>query len=288
MKKTAYITFLLTALLLFCTSVATAQDPEPTVTEKIERGAEELFNGIFGTGSKESEEEEESAESNVRVTVEEDDSSDEVAPSEFIGYFTLESLVTKNGRPNRDGPAIITYYIDEYSFAVTPKTDEGETTMIYDRREREVTTKTVNKDGDRAATITPMLRIRVNVEDRSVAEGAYTIEETGRTKTIEGYSCTEYRVETEDATTLAWATDAIPLDWRNIASFVQAKGPGGASHPTNIYGVDGVVLEAHMTSKRKDEVTDYYLKEIHEGSIPEEVFSLDGYQVNDLGSIFGN
>lgn len=261
-------------------------DPKPSPTEAIEQGAEKLFNGLFGT---EKEEADETEEQDVSVTVEEDDRDRVVEPSEFIGSFTLETQTTKNGRPDRDGPSRVTYYIDEYRFAVAPEAEEGEgqSFMIYDRQEREVITKTISKKGERSASITPMLRIKIGVEDRSVREGEFSVEPTGRSKTIEGHTCQEYRVETEDDLAMVWVAPAIPLDWRVLADFMQVKGVGGAAQASNLYGLEGVVLEAHLAEKGKDVVTDYYLRDLQQGSVPTEVFSLEGYEVSDLGSIFG-
>ncbi|MEM9987672.1 MAG: DUF4412 domain-containing protein, partial [Bacteroidota bacterium] len=208
-------------------------------------------------------------------------------PNDFIGSFILEYHQQKNGKPERGSPAQIAYYLDAYRFAIEPKEDDTQTILIFHRDEKKVTQKVVSKKGEKTATITPMLNIKVSVEDQDVANGEFEMEATGRSKTIQGYTCEEYRVETPDEVTLCWISPDLNLDWRKIAPFVQAKGPKGTIQPNNLYGLSGLTLEAHTQGKNGDWSTDYYLKNLVIGELDPETFSLEGYSVTDLSTLFG-
>ena len=272
------------------------KEETPSLTESLEKGAEELgkaLEGLFGgSKNKEANQEEPKKEktesgNDVQVRIEPAEPEEVLEPNDFIGSFTLEAHRLKNGKPERGSPSQVDYHLDAYQFAVVPKVDDTQTILIYHRDEEKITQKVTSKRGDKTATITPMININVTVEDKDVADGEIQIEPTGRSKSIEGYTCQEYRVESPDEITLCWVSKDLDLDWRKVAPFVKAKGPRGTIQPNNLYGLEGLVLEAHIESKEGDWSSDYYLKNISIGKVNAEIFSLEGYKVTDLNSLFG-
>lgn len=231
---------------------------------------------------------------NVIVSVEEDDSEPvEVEPVEQTGRWTMEVSEYKKGKLKKDMPARITYHIDTYKFASeihAANEDVDEVISIYDRRDRKVTMKSV-KDGEKTAFITKMPRIKVGVSKKAVQEGEFTVKPTGQSKSIEGYLCKEYKIDSSDEITYAWITEELIFDIRAMNDLVQVKDQNGMmTDYSNVYNITGFMLEAHTEIKGKDETRDFFVRDIHVGDVDPEIFSLDGYEITDMssmGSMFG-
>jgi len=225
----------------------------------------------------------------VTLSVEEADENEPVVASDFTGSFTMEVDEYKKGKQKKDMPVRIRYHFDAYKVAFEVLDEKSTTTMIIDRENRKMTTK-IDDGKEKTATIMPMLKIKVAIDKEEWEEMDVQVEPTGKTKTIEGYLCREYRVETEEEVTLAWMTDELGFDFSTFLDMVAIKGQAGqnAAQFGNIYGMEGMMLEAHTEVKGKEEERHTYLKNIRTGSNDPKVFSLEGYQVNDLSSMFGN
>lgn len=234
-----------------------------------------------------------SDESEVSISMDEEESNEAVQPSSFIGSFTLSSSEYKNGKLQKDNPVVMNYHIDKFQFATEMESQDEEVTemiMIYDRQTRKSTMKTV-KGNEKTAMITKIPNIKVGVSNTSVDEGNYSITPTGKTRVIEGYNCKEYLVETEKEINHIWLTEEISMDVTSLTDFVKVKDSnGGMTNFSNVYKINGFMLESHIEIKGKDETTDIYIKNLKIGSVDTGVFSTDGYTVTDmssLGSMFG-
>jgi len=205
----------------------------------------------------------------------------------FHGSFTIEMREFKKGKERKDSPYRTRYHLEKDRFAIEPNLDEGEIIMIYDRNEKEITTKTM-KDGEKSATISPMINISFGMDRNSDADEGGSVKATGREKTIEGYTCQEYRIEQDGDVTLAWLAPDLSIDLRNVADMVNIKNVQGAQTSGAAYGLEGTMLEAHTEEKGGKITRDFYLKNISPGAVPDEVFSLEGFEVMDLKNPFGN
>lgn len=101
-------------------------------------------------------------------------------------------------------------------------------------------------------------------QDSMYVEGEdYTLQKTGKTKTIAGYLCEEYIIETDDITMNAWYTDDIIVEmYQNLDEF-----PLFASMATygNVGAMQGTMMESHMVEKTGDKGTfDYLVKEVNQ------------------------
>ena len=225
----------------------------------------------------------------VTLSVEKSEQDEAIVASDFTGSFTMEVDEYKKGKQKKDMPVRIRYHLDAYQVAFEVMDEKSNTTIIIDRKNRKMTTKT--DDGEeKTATIMPMLKIKVSIDTEEWEEMDVKVTPTGKTRTIEGYLCQEYRVETEEEVTLAWMTEELDLDFSTFMDMVAIQGKAGqnAEQFGNIYGLKGMMLESHTEIKGKDEERHTYLKDIRTGSNDPGVFSLEGYQVNDLGNLFGN
>ncbi|MDP5171548.1 MAG: DUF4412 domain-containing protein, partial [Bacteroidia bacterium] len=146
----------------------------------------------------------------VELTTEADDTQpSEVIASEFIGSFVMETTEYKGGKVKKDFPMSIHYFIDSYNlaFQVENKEEAAQSIMIFDRRSRKVTTKMIDEDGNKTAMIMPMMRVKAKVKSEDVESSEFSVTATGKTKTIEGFLCKEYQIETEEESATAWVTE---------------------------------------------------------------------------------
>lgn len=226
----------------------------------------------------------------IELTAEPDEEAmANVQESQWIGHFTMESRQFKGDREDKDSPVMIDYYIDPYDVAFRVPSEEGESIMIMHRRTRKITTLITDENGEKTGMIMPMLRIKANVESADVESAEYSVTATGNTKTIEGFLCEEFQIETEEQSGTAWITKDWAFDYGVLFDFAQVKNTstGQMTDWSNVYGTQGIALEASMQEKGTNKHTEYYLRNINEGS-QSHVFSADGYEIMDMGNLFGN
>jgi hypothetical protein len=205
----------------------------------------------------------------------------------FLGSFTVEVREFKKGKERKDSPYRTRYHLEEDRFAIEPDLDEKEIIMIYDRNEKEITTKTM-QDGDKSATITPMISLSLGMDRQADEDEGVSVKATGRKKTIEGYVCQEYRIEQDGDVTLAWIAPDLSINLSNITDMVKIKNVQGAQTSGAVYGLEGTMLEAHTEEKGGKITHDFFLKDISRGEVPAEIFSLEGFEVMNLKNPFGN
>jgi hypothetical protein len=147
-------------------------------------------------------------------------------------------------------------------------------------------------DKDKTATILKMPNIKLTVESEATSTGKYSVTPTGRTKDIQGYSCKEYMIETEEEISHVWFAEGLQLNLAASMDMVQIKNQKGThtADYTNLYNISGTWLESHTESKKDNSSREVYIKDLTVGAVSPRVFSLDGYQVTDMSSlnIFGN
>ncbi|MEL6675362.1 MAG: DUF4412 domain-containing protein [Bacteroidota bacterium] len=277
---------------------------EEKVDEKIDDALDKILSGDSKEGTADSTRKQEvnvkvkNHGDEVNITIGADDTAPaDVKPSEFIGYYTMEYRSYKNGKEEKDSPSTISYYMDTYRFAMKPQQpgEDEQITMIMDRGKRKMINKIIDEDGNKTAMILPMIKIGVKVNTDAQSTEQYSTESanvqaTGRSKTIHGYLCKEYKVENEEGTTLVWITNGTDLNMAEMLSFinVQASGSGSAAPSgqyNNVYSLGGFPMESHFTDKKGKQKTSYQIKEFKKGSVPAEIFSLSGYEVQDVSSM---
>jgi hypothetical protein len=223
----------------------------------------------------------------VSISIEEDNSPGDHTPNEFIGSFKMDLQQEKKGKPVKDGSTSIHFYTNAYqtAFRVEDFQDDGKAAIIImDKRNRIMITKT-EANGEKTATKMRMPKVKATVADADVSVGEISVEKTGEYKTIEGYRCQKYLIETEEQSVEAWMAEDLDIDFSSLGGgLAQVKGAGGGDVKTyqDAYGLKGFSLESHSREKGKDEVTHMYIKELVVGKENREVFDLSGYRVMDL------
>lgn len=226
----------------------------------------------------------------VELTAEPDEEAlANVEASQWVGHFTMESRQFKGGREVKDSPMLIDYYINPYDVAFKIPSDEGESIMIMHRRTGKITTLMTDENGEKTGMVMPMLRVKTTIGSTDVESQEYSMTATGNTKTIEGFLCEEYQIETEEQSGTVWMTKEWGFDYGVLFDFVQVKNAstGQMTDWSNMYGVGGIMLEGKMQEKGTNKSSEYYIRNISEGSHP-EAFSTDGYEMTDMGNLFRN
>lgn len=94
----------------------------------------------------------------------------------------------------------------------------------------------------------------------------------GNTKKISGYSCEEYRCETDEAVTVAWVSKEFGADINKL------YGHNAWGGKYNTAGVDGMVIQYEMKSKKDKSSSVMTIKSVdmHKSSS----FSMAGYEIS--------
>lgn len=229
--------------------------------------------------------EDEENQTNTTITLSEDEIPADLQPSSFIGSFAVVSAeYDSKGKAKDNGPITTKYFIEKYQFAIEPQTEnEGEETyLILDRARRKIITK-VNSSEGKKATILPMMKVDMQVENETLSNGNYEVKPTGRTDIIEGFPAEEYAVTSTEGSGTFWASEAVTFNMWEAFDFIKVKNnqSGGVMNYSEIFGVDGTVIKYDFTNNEGERNT-FLLSDINEGAIDPAIFSLRGYQIMDL------
>lgn len=114
-----------------------------------------------------------------------------------------------------------------------------------------------------------------NYQDSIPEDADYTFRKTGNTKTIAGYSCDEYYIETEDMTMNAWYTDDINVEmYQNLEQFPMFGSMTSAANYGSQGQLTGTMMEAHMVEKKDQGKFDYLVKEVNQ---TEQTLNMNNY-----------
>ncbi|MEM8584392.1 MAG: DUF4412 domain-containing protein [Bacteroidota bacterium] len=202
--------------------------------------------------------------------------------------FSLTMEITDTNRRGREETTTMMMSVDTEAFGIRVTENGEETRMILDTQTGKVVA--VTNDGGETSAI----RMRMpNIQTPEEAEEAMqesmegiTIERTGETRIIDGYTCEKTVVTTDDGTvTEAWITEDIELTAMDMASpfakmFQSGGNLGGSSgsHPFS-----GFMIEATNTDRRGNvnhiKVRDVKLRADADHSI----LDVSGLQIQDVG-----
>jgi GLPGLI family protein len=156
------------------------------------------------------------------------------------------------------------YYGDDCYMIVFEDQEEGESAKsIMDLKNN---TSVVLNDNEMSGVAISMDfmtdKLNESIEESSDSDEDVTFKKTGRTKTIAGYTCEEYIIETDDMRMEAWYTDEITVQmYQNMDEyplFASMAAYGNQGH------MQGTMLESHMVEKTGDKGTfDYLVKEVN-------------------------
>ena len=202
-------------------------------------------------------------------------------PSSFVGSFLVQAESYKKGKMEKGFPIQMRYHIDKYAIAVEMQGEE-QATLIIDRKKRTMTTK-MDNDGEKMAIVMPLKSY--TVQTGSVPN--YEVRETGNTKEIDGHRCREYIVESEKEVSHVWVTDAYQVEFGTFMGFLQMRGQNNEAIK-DWQQLEGTPVRTETEVKGKDTRHVSTLSEFREGKVDSAPFSLKGYEVQEMSSLFAN
>lgn len=116
---------------------------------------------------------------------------------------------------------------------------------------------------------------------KSVKSDDYVITKTGNTKTILGYNCEEYILESDKIIVHSWVTNEIEMEYsKELQSYISKQFPQINFTNDDENASKSLTLESHSTNKKKPkEKTDFYIRRIEK---VDNQIHLNNYSVTKL------
>lgn len=184
---------------------------------------------------------------------------------EFFGHLVLE-MVSTNAKGKTEDPFQLKSYLSESTDytgmeLIDPKNPKATTTMVFDVKNQASVVFLDNK-GEKSSFAYKMdmdeLDKMVDEEiESNTEEYDVTIEKTGKSKDILGYTCEEYHVVSEDGEGYYWITDepigGYASSWGTNSPMMTSKAQERyAQHFNNM--PDGNFMELTFTSKDSEKI----------------------------------
>ncbi len=103
------------------------------------------------------------------------------------------------------------------------------------------------------------------------------VKKTGRTKSILGYSCEEYKYDDEDISSTFWITEDINWNNRGVISNIFSASIYSYGTP------NGFLMESVSIDKKSGEKSTYSITDINKSA--HKTFDLTQYQITNIGSM---
>jgi hypothetical protein len=110
---------------------------------------------------------------------------------------------------------------------------------------------------------------------------------TTETKTIDGYKCKKIIAESAESKSDIWLTEDLGMNYADLYKMMSASGNGPQGKKNQLPAmkdVKGFPIEMNVTDKAKQETINIRIKNISKAKISPSMFSLEGYQMMDMGT----
>lgn len=286
------------------------QKAENRVENKVDQGIDKGLNaieGLFKRKKKKKKTQEQSPAQTESVQVENemnssvpvntdnvnisyDEPTGNAEPNNWTGRLSMETVEYKNGQEKERG--VMHFHIDTYktAFITEDKKRQGTevSTIIFDKRNRTMTTKT-NDDGEKSAMTMRMPTVTVDTDEmyNEIYEEGNMPRTTGEFKTIGGYRCEKYIYEDDEVRGEAWLTTDGDFSMMDIFGAMVMNPTGKAPTPPKGSGFtfQGMVMESTSTDKRTGRRTVMILSDVVEDGQDANVFDLSGYNVIKMPNV---
>lgn len=202
--------------------------------------------------------------------------------NDFVGSFTMHFTELKKGKPTKNSPMKVAYYFNKNKIAFVPEAAKGDrTTMIYSLDDRVVTTL-VDSKGEKTGMRMKMPKI--NIEEKTGDASSYSITPTDERKTIEGYACRKYLIESDEYTGHSWITEEANIDYARLFDFLNVGQKNSVSAPA-LKDLKGFAMETYTKSKKGDVEVEMKVTDLSVGKVDENIFDTSDYNVTDMSSL---
>lgn len=200
-----------------------------------------------------------------------------------VATFTMEFQEFKKGKPTKNGAVKVTYYLNGDQIAFKPELDGQESTvMIFDGPSKTMITL-VDKDGEKTGMKMKMPKVMLDNDKKEDDKLDFKITPTNEAKTILGYDCKKYLMESTDFSGHAWVTEEVDLELEKALTFMDVQKKSNSNVP-NFGDIKGFPLETITKSKKKDESYEMKVTDLKLGTVDESVFNTSGYNITDLSN----
>lgn len=198
-----------------------------------------------------------------------------------VATFTMEFQEFKKGKPSKNGFMKVTYYLNGDQIAFKPDLEgQQNTIMIFDSKTKTMTTL-IDQDGEKSGV--KMKMPKVKIDDDGDDDLDFKVTPTNETKTILGYDCKKYLIESKDFSGHAWITDEVDLELEKAFTFMDTQKKSKNNVP-KFGDIEGFPLETSTTNKKKDESYEMKVTDLKLGSVDEAVFNTSGYNITDMSN----
>lgn len=205
------------------------------------------------------------------LKVEEDNSP--FVPNEFIGSFVLEQHHYKNGEERKSSPNTMHYWGCEDK-TILYNLDKGATDadmrILTDLRAKYTYSLQTDKNGRKTALKMRKKNMTVKT-DPGDAPPEVTV--TAETKTILGYTCVKTISKDKHGSWTGWIAQDVKAPF---GDFMRSLGIGDTGK------LSGFALESEFIDADGKNRTTNIVKELKVGPVDAAVFSLDGYEIQEL------
>lgn len=203
--------------------------------------------------------------------------------NDFVGSFTMHFTELKKGKPAKNSPMKVTYYFNKNQVAFVPDAVKGDqTTMIYNLENKMVTTL-VDSKGEKTGMRMKMPNI--NIEAKTGDASSYSLTPTDERKTIDGYACRKYLMETDEYTGHTWVTEEADINYAKLFSFLNTGQKNNKVSPAALKDLKGFAMETYTKSKRGDVEVEMKVTDLTVGKVNEDVFDTSDYNITDMTSL---
>ncbi|HPR32591.1 MAG TPA: DUF4412 domain-containing protein [Prolixibacteraceae bacterium] len=265
------------------------------VEKQVDKQVSKFFDNMFKEDSTQAENEAEDAE-NVENEEEESMPRSQKSISNFMNSFGTNTPVTKkdtyrftsqivmlsegtDADGNKIDPVdyIISYNDDNSDMLFAFRNNQGQESTIIVDTENKVSLILSNEKGNKTGIATKF-DVEEGEEESASSSGSETevsdedcYAKTGKSRTINGYSCKEYRCETDEDVSSIWVTNDLNRKYNNIF----ARNPMGGKYKNG--KIEGMVIEWTYRSKTDQSSSVMTVKSFDPKK--SSSFSTEGYEI---------
>jgi len=272
------------------------------IDQRIDQGVDRTLDkieGLFRRKKDRSNQEENTPEDSsdiVEYDEEEMSEEEEKQASDFLASLNIggkfepfENLMKMNitmdvstvNRKGKTDNVTIEYTLDTWATAIVMTSEENKVRLLMDNKEGYQTIITEEKGEIQAMR---MRQMAYDISDFTPEESEFTVTETGKTRTIDGYHCREYLIEHEDGNTNSWVTSDIDIDMMGVRKALASQAKNRKIPTQNYFEIEGFPVEATTVSANGKETTTIHFHTIKTGADTNlDVFDTTGIEVMSIG-----
>ena len=176
---------------------------------------------------------------------------------ELPAEYAIDIRINYNVTDDKGKESKLSYLLggeDHWGFISSDK--KNETMMIVDKKRDVMVLYSEDKGKKTAQKLPSMMNSQFMadaVDNSDEVTSDFSITETGKTKVIAGYSCTEYFIQSDEGSGNIWTTAEIDADFMSMFAQSMSKSKKLKKMSEAMKRLNGTTLESHYTDKKGKE-----------------------------------